>query len=397
MSGTSDFPSAEQRVPSALHVLLWGTYDTSKPRIRILRKGLIEEGVHVDTIHADVWGGIEDKSQMRGLRSRLRVLARLLGSYPGLIRRLMTAPRPDVILVSYPGVIDAVIAHWIGRRRQIPVVFDVFISLYDTVVEDRALIRPGSMAARFLHALERKALRCADLAFMDTQAHARRIETLFAMPHGSCGHVWVGAESEVFDSGVRSPAPGTERMTVLFYGQYIPLHGLPVIVRAARQLRDLPIDWVLIGRGQETQRIERMLRDDPLPNVTCIPWVSYDELRHYLADAHLCLGIFGASAKAASVIPNKVFQIVAAGRPLVTRDSPAIRELFERSAMCARLVPADDAAALANEVRDYWASEQWKQEHLCHSELKERIGERAIARQWVSLIQDHVARGQDLS
>ncbi len=58
-----------------------------------------------------------------------------------------------------------------------------------------------------------------------------------------------------------------------------------------------------------------------------IPWVDYDTLHQHIADADVCLGIFGTSAKAANAIPNKAYQILAVGRPLVTRDSPAIREL----------------------------------------------------------------------
>ncbi len=65
--------------------------------------------------------------------------------------------------------------------------------------------------ARFLHALERFALRRADLVFLDTQAHARRIETLFGLATGSAEAVWVGAETEHFhvdairDTAVRAP------------------------------------------------------------------------------------------------------------------------------------------------------------------------------------------------
>jgi glycosyltransferase involved in cell wall biosynthesis len=49
------------------------------------------------------------------------------------------------------------------------------------------------------------------------------------------------------------------------------------------------------------------------------------------------------------VIPNKVFQILAAGRPLITADTPAIRELLDSNdAVC--LIPAGDAIALKDAV-----------------------------------------------
>ena len=60
------------------------------------------------------------------------------------------------------------------------------------------------------------------------------------------------------------------------------------------------------------------------------------------------MGIFGNSPKASRVIPNKLFQIVASGKPVITRDSPAIRELITEPPEDVVLVPPASAEALAN-------------------------------------------------
>jgi glycosyltransferase involved in cell wall biosynthesis len=62
------------------------------------------------------------------------------------------------------------------------------------------------------------------------------------------------------------------------------------------------------------------------------------------------LGIFGTSAKAARVIPNKAYQALACGTPLVTADTPAARELLS-DGESALLVPPGDPEALAAAVR----------------------------------------------
>ena len=62
------------------------------------------------------------------------------------------------------------------------------------------------------------------------------------------------------------------------------------------------------------------------------------------------LGIFGASEKAQRVIPNKVFQALACGTPVVTADTPAARELL-RDGESALLVPPGDPAALIDAIR----------------------------------------------
>jgi glycosyltransferase involved in cell wall biosynthesis len=67
-----------------------------------------------------------------------------------------------------------------------------------------------------------------------------------------------------------------------------------------------------------------------------------------LARAAVVLGVFGAGRKAGMVVPNKVWQAAAAGRPLVTRDGPALREVLTPGEHCLACPPADpDALALA--------------------------------------------------
>ena len=76
----------------------------------------------------------------------------------------------------------------------------------------------------------------------------------------------------------------------------------------------------------------------------------YEQLPDELHRAGCALGIFGTSDKARRVIPNKVFQALACGAPLVTADTPAARELLgdDESAL---LVPPGDADALAHALR----------------------------------------------
>lgn len=378
-----------------MRVIFWGTYDTGKPRARILREGIRRSGVELEEIHTEVWTGIEDKSQVRGLPARLRLLIGWVLAYPALIVRLARAKKPDLILVGYPGIVDVLIAWPIARWRGVPLAWDVFLSVYDTIVEDRRLLVRNGKAARLLRWIEQAALRRVDLMFMDTHAHARRIERLFGLQDGRCDRVWVGVEGDHF-TGDALPSPTTRSgpMRVLFYGQFIPLHGIDTIIEAAGLLRDEAVEWILVGRGQEAPRIRAQLVEARLPRVRWVDWVEYAELRHWIADADLCLGIFGTSVKAASVIPNKVFQILAAGKPLVTRDSPAIRELLAPSSPCTYLVPAGDAAALAGAVLDH-------RRHLavgdglpnrCHPGIAPRIDAAAVGAQFLELVQRRLDR-----
>ena len=123
-----------------MRIVVWGTYDLGKPRVRILLRGLRENGVEVLDCHTQVWNGVDDKSQVNGIWAKLKILLRWLGSYPGLIWRYLRLPRHDAVLLGYLGHLD-VLALWpFAKLRGVPLVWDAFLSLYDTVVDDRKLV-----------------------------------------------------------------------------------------------------------------------------------------------------------------------------------------------------------------------------------------------------------------
>lgn len=326
-------------------MLFWGTYDLSKPRNRILLAGLRANGVAVEECHASIWEHVRDKGTLAPARIA-RHLVRTALAYPQLIARFWRMPAPDVVLIGYLGQLDVLLLCPFARLRGVPVVWDQFISLYDTVVCDRRKLTARHPLAWLLYAAEWAACRAADLVLMDTGAHAAYVASTFGLDAEKVESVWVGAETAVFPT-VRERDVDAGPMTVLFYGQLIPLHGVETIIHAARLLRDRPIHFILIGSGQERERVRTLLSENPLERLEWREWVEYEQLVDCIERADVCLGIFGSSAKAARVIPNKVFQIVAARRPLVTRDSPAVRELFGPGEEGVWLVPPAQPEALA--------------------------------------------------
>jgi len=121
-----------------------------------------------------------------------------------------------------------------------------------------------------------------------------------------------------------------------------------------------------------------MLEEHPLEHLRWIPWVDYSELPAWIRRADICLGIFGTSDKAARVIPNKVFQVLACGRPLITRISPAIQELEAATQTEIYFVPPGDAFSLAAAVLRAAAPEAKREEGPLYSRVTEWFGPRAV-------------------
>lgn len=379
---------ARPDMPGIGRVVLWGTCDMGKPRVRMLLRGLRECGVEVVECRADLWQGVQDKSQMRGASAWLRLALRALWIYPVLVARYLRLPRHDWVLLGYPSMPDVFVIRLFAWMRGARIALDWFLSAYDTIVLDRALVGPRHPLAWLIRAAEWSGVHLADVPFMDTMTHARRMEAMFDLAPGSCGHVWVGVEDDVFAATAPGDAVGpsnhNDMLRVLFYGQFIPLHGIATIIEAARTLRDAAVSWTLVGQGQEAARIRALLEADPLPALRWLDWIDYADLHREIAAADICLGIFGTSDKAASVIPNKVFQVIAAGRPLITRDSPAIRELVDPDASDIALVPAGDAKALAAAIMRW--QDQPPAPDSRRDALRTRILPRAIGRQLIDVL-----------
>ena len=363
-----------------IKVVCWGTYDTGKPRNRILLRGLNEYGATVYKCHKSIWEKIEDKSQITGVLFYLKILLRWFFAYPPLIFKYFKQPAHDVVFVGYLGQLDVLILWPFAKLRGKPVVLDAFISLYDSIVFDRRLVGQYNPVAWAIYVLEWVAFRAADLVLIDTEAHRQYLIDTFGLKPSKTGKVLVGVEPEFFQAD-DSDIADTEKkklFTFLFYGQFIPLHGIPVIVEAARIAEGSPLEIIIIGKGQESEKVEKMLNEVPLTCIRWVPWVEYQTLSHFIRSADVCLGIFGDSAKASRVIPNKVYQILHSGKSLITRDSPAIRELLTPNEPGVYLVPPADPKILAEQMLKLFESGRQPLRRKFHSSLKDRITPLAI-------------------
>jgi glycosyltransferase involved in cell wall biosynthesis len=351
-----------------MRVLYFGTYERDYPRNAQVISCLRHVGVEVVERHLGVWEGRRDS-----WRAGPGTLARLAAAELRLFKR---PPQDfDALVVGYPGHLDLPAARRAAGRR--PVVFNPLVSLADTFVADRGRFRPGSPAARALESIDRRPLRAADLVVADTEAHAEHLAALAQLPAERVAVCFVGAEDRLFRPGWAPEEP----FTCLFVGKLIPLQGVDTILAAAQATPDLP--FRIVGSGQ----LEHLLRNRPT-NVEWIPWVEYDRLPTELHRAGCALGIFGTSEKAQRVIPNKAFQALACGTPLVTADTPAARELLvhEESAL---LVPPGDPDALAAALRRVASNAELarKLAHGGRAAYEEHASEEVLGRRWLAILE----------
>lgn len=303
----------------------WGRSGAEYSRNRILRRLLEEDG----------W-------RIRDFRPRINLFAPWEADWA-------VRERPDLVWVPCFRQRDLEAARIWSSRRKVPLVFDPLISSYDKQVDERGKYRPESRRARRILRWETALFRAADRILADTWEHARYFMDTFGLPAEKIFVVPVGAEESLFFPGETTGRPVSGPPEVLFFGSFIPLQGPQVIARAARIYHGPPVAWRFIGDGPLVDECREITNG--LENVHFDPWVPYTQLGGDIRHADILLGIFGTTPKAGRVIPNKVYQAMACGKPVITRRSPAYPPgLAERDASGISWVAPGDPEALGAAV-----------------------------------------------
>lgn len=288
-----------------MKVCYFGAFDREYSRNRVLLKGLKDNGVEVFFAN----------SHKNGFLSR--------GA--DLYRKYKKTPFHDVVVVGYSDSRSDVLWARLFSRKKI--VWDPLYSLYDARVNDRKLVKKMSVRALFYFVADVFNFHLSNAVISDTNEHAEYFSRTFKISKRKITRVFVGSDNELF----HSEKTKENSYSVGFYGKYIPLQGIETIVRAAFLLETekLNINFLLIGTGQTFDGVYKEASGKGLKNVTFKKRVPYHALPSLLSECEILLGIFGTTEKAQRVIPNKVYDAAALGKPVITMESKAIRELFE--------------------------------------------------------------------
>jgi glycosyltransferase involved in cell wall biosynthesis len=305
-------------------VLFWGRTNREYSRNRILLDLFFRLGWSVDYFHP-------------------------FNSQAGLLQSLIVPPeRPDLIWVPCFRHSDIASASYWAKKWQVPLIVDPFISAYGKKVLEREKWQEQSRRAERLKKWETDLLGKADVVIADTSSHAAFFEKALNVSPQKTAVIYVGAEDTMFTA---QPFPEPEEQyDILFYGSFLKLHGAETIVQAAERCADLNARWTLLGDSGLQNEIAKS--SSPHNNICYEPWVPYDQLPGRIAKSHISLGIFGSSFQAGNVIPNKVFQSMAIGRPLITRYCPAYDDNIGKSDVIG-WVGSDDPVGLADAVRTW--------------------------------------------
>ena len=307
-----------------LTVCYFGTYTAKYSRNSILISGLKKNEVDV----------VECKTIRGGFLKYIDLT----------IKHWRIRNKYDVMIVGFQGIQAVILAKLLTRKT---IIFDAFASIYDSMVMDRKSVKTGSFAARYYWWLDKISMTLADIILFDTNEHINYASKEFGIKKEKFRRIFVGADTGIFYPVKKENH--SKNFQVFFYGSFLPLQGIDHIVKAAKLLeKEKDIVFEIVGWGLEKEKIMRLFNSLKLDNLFFVGGLNKELLREKIAEADLCLGIFGDTNKTKRVIPNKVYDYVAMRKPVVTADTSAIRELFEDGELM--LVKVSDHISLANAI-----------------------------------------------
>jgi len=257
----------------------------------------------------------------------------------------------DAVWGTSPPIFQGVSAWMLARLKSAKFLFEVRdlwpkFAVAAGVLKNQTLIHLAEWLEGFLY-------RRADRIIVNSPgftAHvaARATKRIDLIPNG--------ADPSMFDptsAGVdfRRAHNLQNKFVALYAGAHGMSNDLGVVLESARLLVDVPeIQIALLGDGKEKSALMTLAAQVNLTNVTFIDSIPKSEMPTALAAADACIAILKPLEEYKTTYPNKVFDYMAAGRPIVLAIDGVIRAVVE-SAGCGIFAQPADSAALSEAIR----------------------------------------------
>ena len=310
---------------------------SNRPSEPVGKLGLeVIDGVHVVRLRS-----------VSGWPGSIAQRAMLYGSFAWSAYRAARGVRsPDIVVGSTPPPTVGLVAGRIAQRFGVPFAYEMRDLWPDRLIAAGQL-RHGPLA-RWITAMERACLQRAAGAVFVTRGdalvarqalgfHGRSI----VIPHG-VDH-WMSAP--VTAHARRADQP----FTCVYVGAHGPYNRLPDILAAAHSLRDEAFRFVFIGDGDDKSAIAERAREWRLDRVEFRPLASKRDAFAAMCHADACLLASGPDRHYRRWLPNKVFDYLASGTPVVASAHGELAELVERAGGI--VVPARQPAGIMHALR----------------------------------------------
>lgn len=228
--------------------------------------------------------------------------------------------RPDVILLTVPGLPVCIPASILGWIYGCPVVLNLQDILPDAAVHvglitNQRLIKILSRLESFAYQMAHKITVIADGFTENIVAKGVSLEKIVEIPN------WVNVDFvkplEKENNYFRKKYNLENNFIVMYSGNIALTQGLETVIEAGRYLQDYPtIVLVIVGAENALYRLQRYCEQCQVNNVVLIPFQPREKLPEMLASADIGLVVQKKNVISFNM-PSKIQVLLASGRAII--------------------------------------------------------------------------------
>jgi glycosyltransferase involved in cell wall biosynthesis len=258
----------------------------------------------------------------------------------------------DVVVVSSPTFFSVGAGWLLARLKRARLVVEVR-DLWPAIFTELGVLTNRRLIA-LLERLELAAYAAADTVIVVSDGFRANLIGR-GVPAGKVHIIRNGVRSGEFDPQARADprlrarlGAGPGDCLVLYAGTHGISQGLTSVADAAARLAGQPIRFAFVGEGADKQRLRDRVAELGLRNVTLRPGIPHERVPALLAAADICLVPLRDVPLFSSFIPSKMFECLAAGRPVVGAVAGEAAQILREAG--AQVVPPADSTALAGAI-----------------------------------------------
>lgn len=263
---------------------------------------------------------------------------------------LVKVRKVDVVWGTTPPLFQTVAAWLVARFKGAKFVLEVR-DLWPVFAIDTGVLKSPTLIS-LSYWLERFIYRRADAIVVNSPGFIEYISAKTSTPITLIAN---GVDVSMFDgtsanAALKQQLGLADKFVVMYSGAHGLANDLGVVLNAAAQLRDNPqVQFVLVGDGKEKPALMSQAQSLGLTNITFLPPVSKRLVAETLSIADACLAILQPIPMFRTTYPNKVFDYMAAGKPVILAIDGAIREVVE-AAGCGIAIQPGNADELVKAI-----------------------------------------------
>lgn len=264
----------------------------------------------------------------------------------------------DVVWGTSPPIFQAITALMLARLKSARFLFEVRDLWPAFGVAMGVLKNPGLI--KLSEGVEKRLYRNADQLMVNSPGFMAHIEkkggkNLVLVPNGADASMF---KPDTSGAGFRLKHQLEDAYLVLYAGAHGIANDLGTVLLAAEKIQaHKNIKIVFLGDGKEKLHLQQQAQASQLSNVIFLPPVAKEEMNEALAAADVCLAILKPIEMFKTVYPNKVFDYMTAGRPMLLAIDGVIREVVERAG-AGIFVPPGDPEALAGAILSAYSQQE---------------------------------------